>query len=201
MCRGLGIDDNLDINSWTAMHTLAPVLFINIARFGLSFTTLGRVAPSTWDLICMHAIFTVLHWTDEWLETHTSYGFEYIGGNLFTSSDKCEAESNWYRDSPGDAISGYFGSLAQVGGCAVAQRVGGILDTVNDPAPMARAVHLAASWLLWATARPLALAFDIHGGGLGAVAMFALVSVPCTQLAAAYAIGCFRSRVARTRGG
>ena len=188
MCRGLGIDDNLDINSWSAMHALAPVLFVNIARLGVSIWTKGAFAPSIWDLVAMHAIFTVLHWTDEWLETHTSYGFEYVWGNLFTSRDKCEAEQNWYRDSPGDAICGYFGSLAHVGGCALAERVGGPLVTVNDPRPVARAAHLATALAVWAAARPLAQEFDIHGGGLGTVAMFAIVAVPCAQLVAAYGL-------------
>ena len=69
MCRGLGIDDNLDINTWSAMHALAPVLFVNIARLGVSIWTKGAFAPSIWDLVAMHA--TVLH------EFNTAHGNQY----------------------------------------------------------------------------------------------------------------------------
>lgn len=182
MCRGLGIDDVLDIGSWTFMHAVAAPMFVNFARL-----ILALAAPAgpigLWDLGSMHAVFTVLHWTDEWLETHTSYGAEYALHNLWSSDSRCDAESKWMRDSPGDAISGYFGSFAHIGGYALALRAGGRLASVYDATVRARAVHLLTTVALFVTARPLSLQFELHAGGLGATLLFALVAVPFAQLA------------------
>jgi len=194
MCRDAALADVLSIGSWTAMHGVSMPMAVTLTMAALALTGRG---PARWTVLAvvgLHAGFTVLHWTDEWLETHTPYGFEYFIGNLLgTGGRECEAENNWYYDSPGDALTGYFGSAAHVAVVALAERAPW-LAAAASAAPGPRLWSAAAGVALFVAARPLAIATEVSSAGFFAMGAACAGATALVQGAAAYAAQGFARR-------
>lgn len=166
MCDATSPSDHVRVDTWTVRHSLFPPLLV----------CLLMVAPRDrkwqWrEVFALHLFATVVHWQDEWLETHTPYGGEYILRSMWTGDALCESVTGWTRDSPSDAMSGYFGSAGHLCLLACAPMM---LSNAWD----VRLTAAAAAIFIFGVSRGIADPFEIWSGGLAAVGMFgALLTV------------------------
>lgn len=165
MCDASPVD-HVRVDTWTVRHSLFPPLFVCL----LMVTPRDR----TWqwrEVFALHLLATVVHWQDEWLETHTPYGGEYILRSMWTGDALCESVTGWTRDSPSDAMSGYFGSGGHL--CLLA-----CAPAMLSNAWGVRLTAALAAILIFAVSRDIAGLFEIWSGGLAAVGMLgALLTV------------------------
>ena len=133
-------------------------------------------------IAALHTTAIALHWTDEWLETHTPYGLEFVIGNALSGDAACEGEARWIQDAPSDAFASYVGSGAHVAIAAAAgARVHGALAPVLSASPLDRVAQAVASSILWSwrwlgDPAPSLAAVWVGGGAQQLLAMVAVAA-------------------------
>ena len=169
MCNHGPVSDYISTDTWSIKHSVFPPLAVCIAMLW------PRDAPWTFtSVVALHLFFTVVHWQDEWLETHTGFGGEYALKTLFSGNATCESVDNWLRDSPTDAMVGYFSSLAHLALLLYAPQMR------TEQLPARTAAVLAASFT-FAIARVPGNVAEAYKSGLPAVGLLGSVLTVSTQ--------------------
>ena len=195
MCRGLSPQSYLHVDGWTFGHATSPPAFIATAMLLAPFVPFASTNPVPWtalQVFTLHCAFTALHWTDEWLETHTHFGSEYaIGYVLLGDPPHCESETNWYMDSPADAMSGYLSSAVHI----IAVAYGGVAASPRVVDRIVCAMFAIGAWL---GSRPLALSIGGEVWSFVAIASFAAGLTCLQQIAASLFASAIRRNASRT---